>query len=342
VASAASALAGLATIMIVLAIGSAVCGVALLALSMLSRVRKRSSLRAVSRSGGSSSQAEHDTQLSLVSTPEDAEVEDRLSANQPSDDEGAYEPAQDIPGARGDSEESRELEPIGSVLQTLRALREELEGSRSKALDPHAVRTNLPTRELAAEVELLAQLIRVRTMPASPSDTPSSEATAPPSVQLVPERLSISEDLESESFRPRGRHARRSSSEPKASVPPPMPVAAAPAGAAGSDWSAPADEGWRAAQVVAQPAAGETTSAGLPKRVPGANLVPGSISGESATQEPLRSADAARHRMASFQRGVKEARAAIGSSGESPPEEDEGSQEAAAAGSDTGGVRNPV
>lgn len=316
--------------MIVLAIGSAVCGVALLTISMLSRVRKRSSLRAVSRSGDSSSQAERDTQLSLVSAPEDAEVENRLSANQPSDDEGAYEPAQDIPGARGDSEESRELEPTGSVLQTLRALREELEG------------TNLPTRELAAEVELLAQLIRRRTMPASPSGTPSSEATAPPSVQLVPERLSISEDLESESFQPRGRHARRSSSEPKASVPPPMPVASASPGAAGSKWSASADEGWRAAQIVAQPVTGETTSAGLPKRVPRANLLPGSISGESAEQEPLRSADAARKRMTSFQRGVKEARVAIGSSGDSPPEEDEGSQEAAAAGSDTGGVRNPV
>ncbi len=327
--------------MIVLAIGSAVCGVALLAISMLSHVRKRSPPRAVSRSGGSSSQAGRDTQLSLVSTPEDAEVEDRLAANQPSDGKGAYEPAQDIPGTRGDSEERRELEPIGSVLQTLRALREELEGVRSKALDPHAVHTNLPTSELVAEVELLAQLIRVRTMPVSPSHTPSTEATAPPSVQPAPELLSIFEDLESESFRPRGRHARQSSSEPKASVRQPVPAAAAPAGGAGSTWSAPADEGWRAAQAAAQPAVGETTSAGLPKRVPRANLVPGSISGESATQESLRSADEARDRMASFQRGVQEARAAVGSSGESPPEEGEGSQEAAA-GSDTGGVRNPV
>jgi signal transduction histidine kinase len=76
-------------------------------------------------------------------------------------------------------------------------------------------------------------------------------------------------------------------------------------------WTSPADEGWRAAQVVAVPAAGETTQAGLPKRVPRANLVPGSVGGPEAEAEaPARSADAVRTRMASFQRGVREGRAA--------------------------------
>src|SRR5581483_7190445 len=46
-----------------------------------------------------------------------------------------------------------------------------------------------------------------------------------------------------------------------------------------STWTSPADEGWRAAQVVAAPAAGDTTQAGLPRRVPRANLVPGSVGG---------------------------------------------------------------
>ena len=87
--------------------------------------------------------------------------------------------------------------------------------------------------------------------------------------------------------------------------------------AAQSTWTSPADEGWRAAQVVASPAAGETTQAGLPKRVPRANLVPGSVGGsggpssnEAEVEAPARSADAARSRMASFQRGVREGRAA--------------------------------
>jgi hypothetical protein len=76
-------------------------------------------------------------------------------------------------------------------------------------------------------------------------------------------------------------------------------------------WISPADEGWRAAEVVASPAAGETTQAGLPKRVPRANLVPGSVGGTEAEAEaPARSADAVRTRMASFQRGVREGRAA--------------------------------
>jgi signal transduction histidine kinase len=78
-----------------------------------------------------------------------------------------------------------------------------------------------------------------------------------------------------------------------------------------SSWTSPADDGWRAAQVVAAPSAGETTQAGLPRRVPRANLVPGSVGGsEAETEAPARSADAVRTRMASFQRGVREGRAA--------------------------------
>jgi hypothetical protein len=41
-------------------------------------------------------------------------------------------------------------------------------------------------------------------------------------------------------------------------------------------WPAFADEGWRAAEQVARPAVGAETMAGLPRRVPQANLVPGS------------------------------------------------------------------
>lgn len=42
------------------------------------------------------------------------------------------------------------------------------------------------------------------------------------------------------------------------------------------DWSTTADTGWQAAEQAARPAIGEETIAGLPKRVPQANLVPGS------------------------------------------------------------------
>jgi hypothetical protein len=51
------------------------------------------------------------------------------------------------------------------------------------------------------------------------------------------------------------------------------------------DWSTSADNGWRAAEQAAQPAIGAETTAGLPKRVPQANLVPGSPLRE---ERPLR------------------------------------------------------
>ncbi|HYN95560.1 MAG TPA: transposase, partial [Pilimelia sp.] len=51
------------------------------------------------------------------------------------------------------------------------------------------------------------------------------------------------------------------------------------------DWSTEADQGWRAAEQAARPAVGAETPAGLPKRVPQANLVPGSPLRE---ERPLR------------------------------------------------------
>jgi hypothetical protein len=76
-------------------------------------------------------------------------------------------------------------------------------------------------------------------------------------------------------------------------------------------WAASAaDQGWEAAAAASAPATGGTTSAGLPKRVPQANLVPGTASPEPTAPAPTRSAAATRERFASFQRGVREGRAA--------------------------------
>jgi signal transduction histidine kinase len=89
-----------------------------------------------------------------------------------------------------------------------------------------------------------------------------------------------------------------------------------------SGWSSPADEGWNAAKTVDSPSSGGATSAGLPKRLPNANLVPGAIPPSTETVLPNRSAAAARDRLAGFQRGVGEARAAA-SEMASPGGEDE-------------------
>ena len=84
-------------------------------------------------------------------------------------------------------------------------------------------------------------------------------------------------------------------------------------------WTSPADEGFRvAAQTVASPVAGQTTNAGLPKRVPSANLVPGSIGARPAGRQagqttpaggaPSRSPEAVRARLSGFQVRGRDAR----------------------------------
>jgi hypothetical protein len=91
--------------------------------------------------------------------------------------------------------------------------------------------------------------------------------------------------------------------------------------AAGPSWTSPADEGFRrAAETVGSPVAGQVTNAGLPQRVPSANLVPGSISARPAGQRagqappppqpdgPSRSPDEVRARLTGFQMRGREGR----------------------------------
>jgi signal transduction histidine kinase len=82
-----------------------------------------------------------------------------------------------------------------------------------------------------------------------------------------------------------------------------------PTAAAGSGWASPADEGWRAAETVDSPSSRGQTAAGLPRRSPNANLIPGAIPSTQPAM-PNRSAAAARDRLTGFQRGVTEGRAA--------------------------------
>jgi signal transduction histidine kinase len=148
--------------------------------------------------------------------------------------------------------------------------------------------------------------------PGAEGDAADGQVTVPPVGQE--QRLPIFDSLESDWFRRSGKTL--------AAQRPQGAQAAQPTaqGTVQGTWTSPADEGWRAAQVVASPAAGETTQAGLPRRVPRANLVPGSVgnggaqgsqeSNETEAETPVRSPDAVRSRMASFQRGVREGRAA--------------------------------
>ena len=88
-------------------------------------------------------------------------------------------------------------------------------------------------------------------------------------------------------------------------------------------WTSPGDDGWLAARTLLEEKKPDTTTtAGLPKRVPKAQLVPGSAAPKHQRKErpgdkpsgppvPPRSADAVRGRMSSFQQGVRRGRHAL-------------------------------
>jgi signal transduction histidine kinase len=108
-------------------------------------------------------------------------------------------------------------------------------------------------------------------------------------------RLPIFESVESDWFRRGGHPVGRPDSPPEV---------------AETVWSSPADAGWQAAEAVRAPVFADTTGAGLPKRVPKANLVPGGA-GPVAQSPPVpgRSASQTRQRLSSFQQGIRKARA---------------------------------
>ncbi len=117
-------------------------------------------------------------------------------------------------------------------------------------------------------------------------------------------RLPIFEAVESDWFRHSGRSTGHTGSDP-------LRLGDRQGPAAPVNWTSPADEGWRAAAAANDPVAGGTTSAGLPKRIPRANLVPGTAAADLPPPgPPTRSADAVRERFASFQRGARAGHAA--------------------------------
>ncbi|HEV2451163.1 MAG TPA: ATP-binding protein, partial [Streptosporangiaceae bacterium] len=150
------------------------------------------------------------------------------------------------------------------------------------------VTDSAPAAEAAATVPAPASAPAV---PAPASALTDGAAVAAALADAGPEeRLPIFESVESDWFR-RGKHS------------------ADHAPARGS-WSSPADAGWRAAEVADAPVSAGHTPSGLPRRQPGANLVPGGI-GQSplAPPPPARTPAQTRDRMSSFQQGIRRARA---------------------------------
>ncbi|MFE3196654.1 nitrate- and nitrite sensing domain-containing protein [Embleya sp. NPDC055664] len=122
-----------------------------------------------------------------------------------------------------------------------------------------------------------------------------------------------------------------------------------------SGWYSAGDDGWRAAEAAREPSSGGTTGAGLPRRVPRANLVPGGVEQSGGAQAPghtgagsaaagsrrepgrptapsgpglSRSPDEVRGRLTNFRRGIQQGRTA-GAGGSAPRPRDENNQEQA-------------
>jgi hypothetical protein len=111
-------------------------------------------------------------------------------------------------------------------------------------------------------------------------------------------RLPIFESVESDWFRARRRPPRRGADwvEPRRAGPP---------------RTSPGDDGWRAARAAVAPATSGLTASGLPRRIPRANLVPGSVGARDGRPSmPACAAEVMSSRLAGFQRGSRRARAA--------------------------------
>ncbi|MDA2808260.1 sensor histidine kinase [Nocardiopsis suaedae] len=175
---------------------------------------------------------------------------------------------------------------------------------------------------------------------------PGQNTVVPPSPESGSEALPIFDAIESNWFK------RRTSGPETGPLPTPaagaaqpaaepQPPASPPAGAAGrapqaaaeappaagaapasgpersaqaeDGWRSDADRGWQAARSAAEPIAGGLTDSGLPKRVPKANLVPGTApQPENVRQMPNRSADRVRNRFSGLQKGVQDGRSRTG------------------------------
>ncbi|ONF71658.1 sensor histidine kinase [Amycolatopsis keratiniphila] len=107
--------------------------------------------------------------------------------------------------------------------------------------------------------------------------------------------------------RPAAPPAALPSRKPQAASPEPAPVAATERTDA---WNFGSDEGWKAAQAVSQSVPSRMTSAGLPRRRRGEQLLPGSAGPPSGvvTPRPQRDAHDVRGRLSSFQQGIQRGR----------------------------------
>ncbi|GAA2593378.1 MULTISPECIES: sensor histidine kinase [Streptomyces] len=150
----------------------------------------------------------------------------------------------------------------------------------------------------------------------APAQRPGDEWALPPASGPGDGRTPLFDTLETNWFH--GDREARAQQEPPAAAPaepqavqPQTP--AAPQRPATSAWrSSPNDDLVRQAERVRQPAAGGVTTSGLPRRVPRANLVPGTAQQQSHQSGPAvsRAPDDVRGRLTNLRRGIAQGRQA--------------------------------
>ncbi|WP_394362435.1 nitrate- and nitrite sensing domain-containing protein [Amycolatopsis sp. SB7-3] len=131
----------------------------------------------------------------------------------------------------------------------------------------------------------------------APEPSKAAETSKAPEAAKAPETAE----------RPAAPPAALPSRKPQAATPEPEPVAATERTDA---WNFGSDEGWKAAQAVSQSVPSRMTSAGLPRRRRGEQLLPGSAGppAGAVTPRPQRDAHDVRGRLSSFQQGIQRGR----------------------------------
>jgi hypothetical protein len=82
-------------------------------------------------------------------------------------------------------------------------------------------------------------------------------------------------------------------------------------------WRTSADEGWQAAQALAEEHEFTTTATGLPKRVPMSQLVPGGVE-KGTVSAHKRTPEAVRGLLSAYHRGVQRGRSNKGGDAKTP------------------------
>ncbi|MEU3624692.1 histidine kinase [Amycolatopsis coloradensis] len=136
---------------------------------------------------------------------------------------------------------------------------------------------------------------------------PATQPQATPEPPKAPEPPEAPETAARPMAPPAALPSRKPEKKPQAARPESEPVSAVEETDA---WNFGSDEGWKAAQAVSQSTPPKMTSAGLPRRRRGEQLLPGSAGPPTAavTPRPQRDAHDVRGRLSSFQQGIQRGR----------------------------------